>query len=78
MSDESELVIFLPKMVQQQREPDDQSRGSDDDGQGNQSQILFAENKQELVDLLKKKKKYCKVLYMDTAQHVCMRKWQGC
>lgn len=55
MSDESELVIFLPKMVQQQREPDDQSRGSDDDGQGNQSQILFAENKQELVDLKKKK-----------------------
>lgn len=69
MSDESELVIFLPKMVQQQREPDDQSRGSDDDGQGNQSQIRFAENKQELVDFKKLFffKKYCKVLYMDTA-----------
>lgn len=50
MSDESELVIFLPKMVQQQREPDDQGRGSDDDSQGHQGQILFAENKQELVD----------------------------
>lgn len=45
MSDESELVIFLPKMVQQQREPDNQGGGSDDDGQGNQSQILLAENK---------------------------------
>lgn len=45
MSDESELVFFLPKMVQQQREPDNQGRGSDDDSQGNQSQILLAGNK---------------------------------
>lgn len=73
MSDESELVIFLPKMVQQQREPDDQSRGSDDDGQGNQSQILFAENKQELVDLKKKRRKST-VKYCTWIQHVCMRK----
>lgn len=46
MSDESQFVIFLPEMVQEQRNPDDQGCGSDDDGQGNQSQILFAENKQ--------------------------------
>ena len=42
MSDEPQFVILLPEMVHQQREPDDQGRGADDDCQGDQAQIYFA------------------------------------
>lgn len=40
-------------MVQKKGEPDDQGSGSDNYGQGNQSQILFAENKPEEAELRK-------------------------
>ena len=43
MSDEPQFVIFLPEMVHQQRKPDNQGGRSNDDSQGDQGQIDFAE-----------------------------------
>lgn len=42
LSDESQFVIFLPEMVEQQRKPDNQGCWPDNDGQSNQGQIFFA------------------------------------
>lgn len=43
MSDKLQFVIFLPKMVDKQREPDNQGGWPDNDGQGDQSDILLTE-----------------------------------
>lgn len=40
MSDEPEFVFFLPEMIDQQRKPDDQSSWTNNDRQGNQTQIF--------------------------------------
>lgn len=42
LSDESQFVIFLPEVVQQQRKPHNQGCWPDNDGQSNQGQIFFA------------------------------------
>lgn len=42
LSDELQLVLFPTEMIEQQRKPDDQSCGTDDYGQGHQTQILPA------------------------------------
>lgn len=41
MSDESQFVFLLTEMVDQQREPDNQGRGSNNHSQGHQGQVLL-------------------------------------
>ncbi len=43
LRDELQLVLFLTEMIDEQRKPDDQSRGTNNDGQRHQTQILPAE-----------------------------------
>lgn len=43
LCDELQLVLFLTEMIEEQRKPDDQSCGTNNDGQRHQTQILPAE-----------------------------------